>query len=55
MADEEPNQGKRTRYDDFSTDPRNWSLEKLCRERRHGMPAVKAEWSRRLDEDADSS
>lgn len=45
------NSGKRSaRTDDFSTDPRKWSYDKLRRERPHGMPAVLAEWSRRMDE-----
>ncbi len=36
--------------DDFSCDPRKWSFDKLRMERRNGMPAVTAEWERRMDE-----
>lgn len=38
---------------DFTTDPRRWSLVKLMRERKNGMPAVLAEWHRRLESDDD--
>ena len=38
------------RNDDFSCDPRKWSFDKLRRERRNGMPAVTAEWTRRMEE-----
>jgi hypothetical protein len=38
------------RHDDFSCDPSKWSYDKLRRERRNGMPAVTAEWDRRMEE-----
>ncbi|MNU26965.1 hypothetical protein D3C71_153490 [compost metagenome] len=40
----------RTRHDDFSCDPRLWSYDKLRLEKRNGMPAVMAEWERRMEE-----
>jgi hypothetical protein len=36
--------------DDWSCDPSKWSMDKLGRERKNGMPAVVAEWERRLAE-----
>lgn len=38
-----------TRHDDFSCDPRQWSYDKLRLEKRNGMPAVMAEWERRME------
>ncbi len=36
------------RHDDFSCDPSQWSQDKLIKERRNGMPAVVAEYDRRM-------
>lgn len=36
------------KHDDFSCDPSKWSQDKLLRERRNGMPAVVAEYDRRI-------
>ncbi|TLX17141.1 hypothetical protein [Rhizobium sp. MHM7A] len=38
------------KHDDFSCDPSKWSQDKLLRERRNGMPAVVAEYERRIGE-----
>lgn len=38
-------------FDDFSTDPSRWSMDKLVLERRNGMPAVLDEWDRRTGAD----
>jgi len=38
------------KHDDFSCDPSRWSQDKLFRERRNGMPAVVAEYERRMAE-----
>lgn len=38
------------KHDDFSCDPSKWSQDKLFRERRNGMPAVVAEYDRRMTE-----
>jgi hypothetical protein len=37
-----------TKHDDFSCDPSEWSQDKLFKERRNGMPAVVAEYDRRM-------
>jgi hypothetical protein len=47
---QEGNMHVRTRHDDFSCDPRRWSYDKLRLEKRNGMPAVMAEWERRMEE-----
>jgi hypothetical protein len=36
--------------DNWSCDPSKWSLSKLLLEKRHGMPAVIAEYERRMKE-----
>jgi hypothetical protein len=38
------------KHDDWSCDPRKWSFDKLRLERKNGMPAVVAEWDRRMAE-----
>jgi hypothetical protein len=38
------------KHDDWSCDPSKWSWGKLRRERKNGMPAVVAEWDRRMAE-----
>lgn len=37
-----------TKHDDFSCDPSKWSQDKLLKEKRNGMPAVVAEYDRRV-------
>ncbi|QSY98550.1 hypothetical protein J2J97_32105 (plasmid) [Rhizobium bangladeshense] len=38
------------KHDNFSCDPSKWSLSKLLMEKRNGMPAVIAEYERRMKE-----
>lgn len=38
----------KAKHDDWSCDPTKWSWDKLRRERKNGMPAVLAEWERRM-------
>jgi len=38
------------KHDDFSSYPHKWSISKLMREYPNGMPAVVAEYRRRLNE-----
>lgn len=46
------NMNVRIRHDDFSCNPQQWSYDKLRLEKRNGMPAVMAEWERRMEERA---
>jgi hypothetical protein len=41
--------------DDFSCDPSKWSQDKLFKERRNEMPAVVAEYERRMGENEQQS
>lgn len=40
----------RQKHDDWSCDPSKWSWSKLRLEHANGMPAVVAEWDRRMAE-----
>lgn len=41
------------KHDDFSSNPRRWSWQKLLAEKKNGMPAVVAEYERRMSENED--